>query len=258
MGRKEHDRLEERSLSGRILLLGLALSLLLHILVLLALGRIQSESPAARSQSVEVAIYEPPPPPEPAPEPPPAPPDFRTPREVEEPAPVLPAANRDDVEESDVETGEIEPVFGLTEESVTEEASEDDAGMEARVGSTLMKEPEAEFTDPQDVRPYHQPEKAPFVPADIVEVTSMPSVRRQVVPDYPPELRARELEGTVMVEADIDAEGKVVAARLQRGTGLDFDAAALEAVKATVYRPARRGDEPVPVRIVVPVRFRLR
>ncbi len=108
------------------------------------------------------------------------------------------------------------------------------------------------------MKPYYQPTKAPFVPAKLVEVTEFPTEKDRVVPDYPPDLRAQGIEGTVVLEVDIDATGNVVDVRIKRPTGLAFDQAAMKAVRASKYNPARRGSESVAIRVTIPVKFRLR
>lgn len=121
-----------------------------------------------------------------------------------------------------------------------------------------MKEPEEKLTPPENVKPYVQPMKAPFAPVNFAEVTEFPRERERIEPIYPPALRAQGIEGTVIVEVDIDAEGNVVDARLKRATGLEFDEAALRALRGSKYYPAKRGDQPVAVRVIIPVKFRLR
>lgn len=269
-------RPDDRSLCSRLLIpLALLASLLLHVGLLLTVGG-QSTPHEAPPRQIEFEVAEAPPPepiaalepepetdpepePEPLPEPEPEPEpilDFREPElveEVPEPAPDLPASNQTEpVEESDKP---VQPVFGVTPDSVDEGAEGDFA---VPIGNTLMKPPDETYTPPEEVQPYVQPERAPFRPTELVEVTHFPSVRRQVTPRYPPDLRAAGREGTVIVEADIDAEGRVIDARIKQPTGTAFDDAALEAIRETRYNPARQGDRAVAVRVSVPVRFRLR
>ncbi len=242
-----------------------ALSVLLHVAVFGGLSQVDQEPRRARTVEVDFVTPPPPPPPEPVVEPEPTPPPpkpkpkpvFREAKKVKEapkpPPQELPASNRTKPLEEEPPAEPPKPVFGVTPESVAEGGE-----VAAPVGNTLMKPPDDEFTPPEEVKPYVQPEKAPFNPAPIIEVTSYPSVRSQVTPDYPPDLRAEGIEGTVIVEVDIDAEGNVVDCRLKRPTGLPFDEAALNAIRKTKYNPAKQGDKPVPVRVAVPVKFRLR
>lgn len=70
---------------------------------------------------------------------------------------------------------------------------------------------------------------------------------------YPPEAIARGLEGEVAVLLVIDEAGKVVAARVEQGSGHALlDEAALRAVRSLTSLPAD-----APRQVVLPVRFRL-
>lgn len=71
---------------------------------------------------------------------------------------------------------------------------------------------------------------------------------------YPAEAIARGLEGEVVVLMMLDEEGRVVAARIEQGSGQPLlDAAALRAVRALHSLPAN-----APRETLLPVRFRLR
>ncbi len=84
-----------------------------------------------------------------------------------------------------------------------------------------------------------------------------PQVIRQVPPEYPELAKMSELEGVVMVQIGVDEFGNVQEARVLQGIeGLND--AAIEAVMQWKFTPAKQRDVPVPVRIVVPIRFVLR
>lgn len=242
---------EERSWTDWILPVAIVLSFAAHVAVFGGLERLTAGKKAP--VRVEVDFRTPPPPP-PPPKAAPEKPKFLPPKLVKKavPPPPLPAANQEKPVEPTSEPPK--PVFGVTPDSVAPGGE----GVAVPVGNTLMKEPDKDFTPPDEVKPYYQPVKAPFVPAKLVEVTEYPREKERVVPDYPPELRAQGVEGTVLVEVDIDASGAVVEARLKRPTGLAFDEAALKAIRASAYHPARRGSEAVAIRVTIPVKFRLR
>jgi protein TonB len=86
---------------------------------------------------------------------------------------------------------------------------------------------------------------------------SPPVVVREVRPVYPELARQSELEGTVFVRIGVDASGDVAWAEIVRGVP-GLNEAALEAVRQWKFTPARQGDLPVRVKIVVPIRFVLR
>jgi protein TonB len=238
---------DERSRSGYWLAAAIILSLAVHAAVFQGLAVIANRPAPPKPVEFDLVKPPPPPPPKPAEK---EKPKFVRPKLVPPPPP--PASNQTKPVAAPQEPPK--PVFGVTPDSVVPGGE----GPSIPVGNTLMKEPDKDFTPPDQVKPYYQPQKAPFVPAKLVDVTSFPSERDRVVPEYPPELRAQGLEGTVLLEVDIDETGSVVAVRIKRGTGLAFDQAAVKAIQASTYNPAMRGGTPVAVRVTIPVKFRLR
>jgi protein TonB len=84
-----------------------------------------------------------------------------------------------------------------------------------------------------------------------------PQIIVQVPPEYPEMARMAELEGVVMVQIGVNEFGDVVEATVVQGID-GLNQAAIEAVYKWKFRPAKQRDIPVPVRIVVPIRFTLR
>ncbi len=84
-----------------------------------------------------------------------------------------------------------------------------------------------------------------------------PQVVRQVAPEYPDMARLSELEGVVMVQIGVNEFGDVVEAQVVQGVQ-GLNQAAIEAVMQWKFKPALQRDVPVPVRIVIPIRFSLR
>jgi protein TonB len=84
-----------------------------------------------------------------------------------------------------------------------------------------------------------------------------PQVIVQIPPEYPDMARMAELEGVVMVQIGVNEFGDVVEATVVQGIE-GLNQAAVEAVYKWKFRPAKQRDIPVPVRIVVPIRFTLR
>jgi protein TonB len=77
------------------------------------------------------------------------------------------------------------------------------------------------------------------------------------VPPVYPEVAARaHIEGIVIVEATIDARGRVTSATVLRGVPV-LDDAALEAVRKWVYTPTLLNGVPTPLILTVTVTFRL-
>ncbi|MFW5959740.1 MAG: energy transducer TonB [Chitinivibrionales bacterium] len=93
--------------------------------------------------------------------------------------------------------------------------------------------------------------------ASTVTISKPPSFRKQVKPEYPKEMKKREIEGTVKVKVLIDIDGKVKKAVLLNDLGYGSGKSALETTKKMLFYPAERGDKPVAVWTVIPIRFRL-
>ncbi|MBI2890818.1 MAG: energy transducer TonB, partial [Nitrospirae bacterium] len=134
----------------------------------------------------------------------------------------------------DVQASEIHDVFGVSEDSVA-----GDGDFAVRVGTTLMKEPEPEW-----------------VPLPLV--SSLPAFKSKVEPAYPEAARRDGIEGLVILEVGIDENGRAFEVTVVQSGGHGFDEAAVEAMKNSVFYPAKRGDQPVAVRLRIPVRFSLR
>jgi protein TonB len=77
-------------------------------------------------------------------------------------------------------------------------------------------------------------------------------------PEYPPAAYRAGEEGSVLVRADVDASGVPGNVSLVRRSGSrDLDRAAVDAVRASHFRPAIRDGQAVASSIEVPVDFRL-
>jgi len=80
----------------------------------------------------------------------------------------------------------------------------------------------------------------------------------QVLPRYPESARRQGVQGITELKIHILSDGSVAEVLVARSAGhQELDQAALEAVKRWRFEPARRGDEPVAVWALVPIRFRL-
>ena len=78
-------------------------------------------------------------------------------------------------------------------------------------------------------------------------------------PAYPPIARKLGLEGIVLLRVDVNAKGapeKIAIAQTSGATLLDE--AAMKAVQAWTFVPARRGDTPIAHPVEVPIRFQLK
>lgn len=106
--------------------------------------------------------------------------------------------------------------------------------------------------------PKAEPPPPPPPPRQQPLVRARPKYRRNPPPVYPEEARRQRWEGVVLLLVSVDGGGNVTDVQVQRGCGhTALDEAALKVVRGWEFEPARRGDMPVPSRIIVPLRFKL-
>ena len=99
----------------------------------------------------------------------------------------------------------------------------------------------------EDLKPLRLPSGSKVSPVLVYEVKAT----------YPPEARARKLEGTVTVEAIVDTTGNVYEAMVVESID-GLDQAALDAVKQWRFQPALLNGEPVAVVCSIEISFRLK
>lgn len=80
-------------------------------------------------------------------------------------------------------------------------------------------------------------------------LTKLPELTHFVEAPYPPDAEAEALEGSVLLEIDISAEGRVTRAVVLESAGHGFDESALEAVQRFEFTPAEIDHQPSPVRL---------
>ncbi|MBZ5512018.1 MAG: energy transducer TonB [Acidobacteriia bacterium] len=76
-------------------------------------------------------------------------------------------------------------------------------------------------------------------------------------PDYPEKLRARGIEGAVLLWVVVGTDGSPHDITIGRSGGFEFDKAAIKAVNKWRFKPATKDGTPVAARINVEVNFRL-
>jgi len=238
--------------SDTYLIVGIILSALLHGAFIETVVLI-NESDMARKLfkkstfvPFEVKKPEPPPPkppdpPKPKPKPKPTPP----PPNTEKPAPPP--------------QEEVQPVFGVTKDTVAKA----DTGIGVRVGNTLMKEMEKEYTPPEQVRDLakvedKRPEPPKFAPIPVFKLAKMPEVKAKIKPEYPAQLRKDEIEGEVLLKVSINKLGQIVDAKVVASDHELFSKAALAAIRQWQFKPALLANgEAVDSVVDIPVIFQL-
>jgi protein TonB len=101
--------------------------------------------------------------------------------------------------------------------------------------------------------------EAPRVPSGPVRVGGdirEPRKVKNVAPVYPDLARRARVQGVVILECTISAQGTVSDVKVLRGQGM-LDQAAIDAVRKWVYEPTLLNGTPVPVIMTVTVNFRL-
>jgi TonB family protein len=94
------------------------------------------------------------------------------------------------------------------------------------------------------------------VPVDVGGRVKEPRLAFKVAPIYPPEARQTGVEGEVVIDAVIDANGKPTKLKVVSGPAL-LQLAALDSVREWQYEPVYLHDKPVPVEMLISVEFRL-
>ncbi len=87
---------------------------------------------------------------------------------------------------------------------------------------------------------------------------SPPAIAHEVKPDYTEDARRRHVEGDVVLEVIVLADGSVGSVRVVRGLGYGLDDNAVQALRRWRFHPAQRHGVPVDVLVEVAMEFRLR
>ncbi len=84
-----------------------------------------------------------------------------------------------------------------------------------------------------------------------------PSFLKTIKPEYPRLARRLGKEGKVVLRLFIDEHGRLVSVEIFEKAGHGFDEAAIDAVKASTFKPAKLNGHPVACKALLPIRFRL-
>lgn len=137
-------------------------------------------------------------------------------------------------------------VFGVSRKALTSET-----GPAIKQGNTVAKAFDEEKLKPSDA------DSLP-IPTEDYLVTAMPQLEHEVFVPYPPNPRKRGVEGSVVMDLLIDAEGKVRKVDLVDGPDPELSAAAVSAAVGFKFKPAFIQYKPVSVRIRYSYRFVIR
>jgi TonB family protein len=90
---------------------------------------------------------------------------------------------------------------------------------------------------------------------DLAKLDQAPRARFQARPQYPFEMRRERVNGEVVVDFVVDANGAVQKAYALRSSRREFEAAAVEAVSKWIFNPGRKGGLDVQTHMQVPIVF---
>ena len=94
--------------------------------------------------------------------------------------------------------------------------------------------------------------------SESVTRTARPQGGYQVRPAYPWAPRRLGIQGTTLLRVHVLADGRIGDVQVERSAGHpDLDQAAQEAVRRWRFEPARRGEEPIAMWVLLPFEFRL-
>ncbi len=91
---------------------------------------------------------------------------------------------------------------------------------------------------------------------DLSDVTEPPRFIKKIIPEYPELAEKAGKEGIVILEAEIGLDGKASNISVVQSIGYGCDEAAIAALRASRFKPAREGNTAVVVHIQIPYRFR--
>ena len=85
-------------------------------------------------------------------------------------------------------------------------------------------------------------------------VEEHPEPLTNVIPVYPPMAKRANIHGTVTLRVLVNKEGVVDSVKVEKGPKI-FHTSAIDAAKATKFRPAKQNDRPVACWVIMPFRF---
>jgi len=88
-------------------------------------------------------------------------------------------------------------------------------------------------------------------------VEKRPEFIHKATLNYPSQAKRMKVEGTVILEADIDSEGKLVQIRVIKAAGFGFEEAAIEMLKESSFTPAIMGGHSVGVKMRFTIKFEI-
>jgi len=133
------------------------------------------------------------------------------------------------------------PIKGLTLESTSTTGT----GPALPTGNTHVPTPAS--SDPRPGTPQTLPPAQ--TPAPTYEVSKMPTMQGDCRGKYTDAARAEGIEGTVVLDLIVGADGRTSAIKVIKGLGHGLDEAAIATLSRCRFKPGTRGSEPVAVQL---------
>ncbi len=131
------------------------------------------------------------------------------------------------------------------------------SGMKVRVGNTTYGDPNKEkFVAADKVKAYSGG-KPGWKPVKAASVTRSARVARRWKPKYPRALVDEGIEGTVVLQVQVKANGKVRGARVIKALHPTLDKLAIKSVKKSRWRPGEKDGKKIDMTIRHSVRFEI-
>lgn len=119
--------------------------------------------------------------------------------------------------------------------------------------------PATQASEPPPRPPTKPSSPAPAPSQARIDSVKPPQPRQTIKPEYPRSARERGEEGTVALELDVTAHGRVAAVRIVASCGFgELEKAAVAAVRKAHFAPARKKGKPVDASVRLTLDFRLK
>ncbi len=114
-----------------------------------------------------------------------------------------------------------------------------------------------ESTEPDNKAPSEAVEASIPTPVPYFKLSDLPRFVHRETPVYPENMRASGETGTVELVVLVDKTGKVRQVTILKSAGDSFDQAAIDAINASSFIPAKVDGKSVPALLKMPVKFKL-
>jgi len=237
----------EKKNRGKRLLTGVGIAVALAFGMLVAAQRV---GPARRlmPEILQLAVLdEPPKPPKqldlPPPPPPPPPPPKAPPPKAKDSAPETKPVDAPPPEQQQQQQ-EAEPEAGLDSDSFASGGN----GVSFHAGNTQMGDPNRGAKRLIEAPKVAEGKAPKLAPARAIDPE---------LPEYPERARRLNIQGSVLLEADIDERGGLTALRVRQSLEHGLDEIAMASVKRWRFQPAMLAGRAVPSTRVIRIRFEL-